>query len=329
MAGRRFRKPCVILNPKAASGRALRRWPLLRPLFEESLGATEALFTEAPGHAIDLSRDALRGGADLIVACGGDGTLSEVVNGYLSAGPDSAAAAALGLCPFGTGGDFRRSAGIPRRPREAIGAMASRQTRLVDACRLRLRGHSGSTVERFCINTASFGMGGEVATAAKRSFLSSVSGKGAFLWATGLSFLRYRAKQVQLKVGERPEQAVRIMQVALGNGTYQGGGMAICPKARLDSGRMEITVVEEVGLLTFLMSLRLLYAGTVYTHPKCHHFRARRVAATSQTKVAIEVDGEAIGTLPLEAEVLPGAVKMAGLDIAATDRPNVSHSGGP
>lgn len=315
MAGRRFRKPCVILNPKAASGRALRRWPMLRSLFEEYLGPTEALFTEAPGHAIELSRDALEGGADLIVACGGDGTLSEVVNGYLSVGADGAAVAAVGLCPFGTGGDFRRSAGVPRQPREAIAAMASREARLVDACRLQLRSHGGSPITRYCINTASFGMGGEVATAAKENFLSSVSGKGAFLWATGLSFLRYRAKPVQLKVGERPAQAVRIMQVAIGNGTYQGGGMAICPKARLDSGRMEITIVEEIGLLTFLMSVRLLYAGTIYTHPKCHHIRARRIAATSETKVAIEVDGEAIGTLPLEAKVLPGAVRMAGLGI--------------
>ena len=317
MSGYRFGKPSVVINPKAGSGRALRNWPELRPVFEDFLGPVEVLFTEAPGHAIELSRDALRRGADLVVACGGDGTLSEVINGYLSSAEGKKRDAAVGLCPFGTGGDFRRSAGIPRRPTEAVAAIASRRTRLIDACVLRYCSTDGTLEERYCINTASFGMGGEVATAAKGNFLTPISGKAAFFWATVVAFLRFRAKRVRLRVGDGPERQVRIMQVALGNGAFQGGGMAICPDARLNSGQMEITLVEETGLFTFLMSLRLLYTGRVYTHPRCHHIRTTQIGATSDNAVAIEIDGEAVGRLPLEGTLLPRTVRMAGLDLPA------------
>ncbi len=315
MAGWRYRKPCVILNPVAGSGRALRGWPQLQPAFARALGPVEALFTKSQGHATELARGALLAGADLLVACGGDGTLSEVINGYLSDGRAVAPEAAVALCPIGTGGDFRRSGGIPRSPLEAIEAISSREPRQVDACRLHLRGNDGGRTERYFLNTASFGMGGEVAVAGKRNLLTPVSGKAAFLWATALTFLKYRAKPVLLELDGDPTPPVRVMQVALGNGAYQGGGMAICPFARLDSGQVEITVVQEIGALTFLLSVRRLYSGTIHEHPKCQTFRARRVAATSEARVAVEVDGEAIGTLPLEAEVLPGAVRMAGLAI--------------
>lgn len=316
MAGPRFQKPCVILNPTAASGRAHRQWPLLRSLFEQELGPVRPLFTEAPGHAIELCHDAILGGAELVVAIGGDGTLSEVVNGYFRDGTPIAREACLGLCPFGTGGDFRRSAGIPSVARDAIAAIASREARTVDACRLRIRGSDGATLERYFLNTASFGMGGEVATAAKSNFLTPVSGKAAFLWATALSFLRFRPKSVDLTIGADPVRRVRIMQVALGNGAFQGGGMQICPRATLDSGQLEITVVEEAGLLTFLGSVRLLYSGKIYSHPRCHHYRATRILASSSEDVSIEADGEAIGGLPLEGEVLPGAVRMAGIKLS-------------
>ena len=107
----------------------------------------------------------------------------------------------------------------------------------------------------------------------------------------------------------------RVMQVALGNGEYQGGGMHVCPRAALDSGTMEVTVIEEIGFLNFLRSLPLLYSGRVYEHPRCHHSRANFVTGDSDTAVAVEVDGEALGTLPLQAEVLPGAISMAGIEL--------------
>ena len=316
MGNRRFRKPCVILNPKAGSGKSLRMWPRLEAIFDEHLGPVDALFTEAPDHATQLTRDAVEGGADLVVAIGGDGTLNEVVNGFLASQEALSKRVALGLCPLGTGGDFKRSALIPEAADKAIAAIAEREIRHVDACVARFRAYDGTPLERYFINTASFGMGGEVAVAAKRNFLTRFSGTGAFLWATTVSFFSYRAKRVRVTLDDTPTVEASIMDVALGNGQFQGGGLHVCPRARLDSGAMDITVIREAGFFEFLAALPYLYSGKIYSHPKCHPYRARRVAAESDEEVAIQIDGEALGKLPLEVETLPAAVPFAGIGAA-------------
>lgn len=315
MGSRRFRQPSVILNPRAASGKAGRRWPALRPVLESALGPVDARFTQGPNHASQLARDALGDGSDLVVVVGGDGTLNEVVNGYLSDGEPVAPGASIALCPLGTGGDFRRSARIPRSPQEAVKAIAIAPLRRIDACRVRLQTPDGSDVERYVLNVASFGMGGEVSVAAKQSLLTSVNGRAAFLWATVLTFLRYRPKAVRMTLdGVTAGEDMRVMQVAVGNGLYHGGGMNVCPLARLDSGFLEVTVIEEISLLNFLMSLPLLYSGKLYTHPRCHHHRVKQAAATSPVRVLAEADGEAVGRLPFSVEVLPGKVSIAGIE---------------
>ncbi len=314
MSDRPFRKPCLILNPKAGSGRTERGWPRLRPLLEDSLGEVELRLTEAPNHATELTREALASGSDLVIATGGDGTVNEVLNGYLADGKAVSPDACLALIPLGTGGDFARSAGIATSPPDAVQAIRDRKTRRIDAARVRLTGPEGQLIERYFINVTSFGMGGEVSVSAKNNFLAHYHGRAAFLWATVFTFLRFRAKTVQLALDGRPmDEQLQIMQVAVGNGGYQGGGMHPCPLAKLDSGRLDLTVIEKIGLADFLLSVPLLYSGKVYSHPKCHHFRVKHVSATSRETVLAEVDGEAVGGLPLQAEVLPAAVAFAGL----------------
>ncbi len=313
MSERRFRKPCVILNPKAGSGKAKRRWTDLRPAIEEALGPVDARFTEAPEHAIELTRNALEGGADLVIATGGDGTLNEVVNGFFSNGDAVSPEAVLALIPFGTGGDFRRSAQVPQSPRAAIEAIANGKPRRIDVCKVRLTGHAGGIIERHCINVASFGLGGEVAVAGKNNFLTPYSGTASFLWATTFSFLRFRPKAVSLSLdGNPPSEPVRIMEVVLGNGGYHGGGMLPCPLAELDSGHLEVTVIKEVPFVEFLRAMPILYSGKIHSHSQCRHYRVKTVTATSDEAVLAEIDGEALGELPLSAEVLPRAIRFVG-----------------
>ena len=313
MDTRRFRQPCVILNPKAGSGRSLRTWPRLLPLLEGRLGPVEALFTEAPGHATQLARGAIESGADLVVAIGGDGTLNEVVNGFLANGKVVSEQAAVALLPLGTGGDFRRSAALPEISDEVIKAIAERELRRVDVCLARFHSYDGKPLERYFVNGAGFGLGGEVAISAKNNFLTRYSGTGAFFWATAVSFLTYRARTVRLAFDEGTALETSIMEVALGNGQSQGGGMQVCPRARLDSGSVDVSVIRKAGFFEFLAALPYLYSGRIYSHPKCDFFRARRIVAESDEEVSIQVDGEAVGTLPLEIETVPGAIPFAGI----------------
>jgi len=300
----------AILNPRAGGGTAARRWPRIAEALKQRIGPVEARFTERPDHASELTRQALEQGADLIIAVGGDGTVNEVVNGFFVDDRAIRPQAKLGLIPFGTGGDLQRTLGIPSDIEKAADTLAAGMTQRVDVGKLRLTGHDGQPIDRLFLNLTSFGMGGDVSVRAK-NILSPLSGKAAFLWATLIVFLRYGGKTVDLRLdGSAEAKQFDITNVALGNGRYHGGGMQPCPKARLDDGLLEVTVIERLSMFELLRDLPVLYSDDVYVHPKVRHFHAERVEATSEERVLVEVDGEALGRLPLQATLLKGALDL-------------------
>jgi YegS/Rv2252/BmrU family lipid kinase len=303
---------CAVVNPKSAGGRTGRLWPEIgRRLGIERL---EVRFTREPNEATTLARHALREGFDRVLAVGGDGTINEVVNGFFSNDAPVSPGASFGVLPLGTGGDFRRSLGIANLD-QAIDVLQRGEPRPIDIGRLRYRAHDGGMRTRYFANVVSFGMGGEVASRAK-NFLSAVSGKAAFFYATGEVFLRYQPKVVELRLdGEPGSTRHRILNIAIGNGRYHGGGMHVCPRARLDDGLLEVTVIEALGMFELVRDIKVLYSDNLYVHPKTRHYHARSVAADSASPVSIEVDGEALGTLPVEMSLLPRAlpVWMGGL----------------
>ena len=303
-------KTAVIVNPHSAGGQTATRWPALREAIEARLGPVESFFTERAGHATQLARRLLQGGFDRILGVGGDGTFNEIANGFLAGDEPVRASACLGLLPMGTGGDFQRSLGIPATPVEAIGVIATGRCREIDVGRADFQAHGGRREQRYFVNLVSFGMGGEVSARA-RNAARRFGGKAAFFYATLRVFLTYRGKPVRLILDETgPAREYRILNVAVGNGRFHGGGMYVCPEARLDSGWLEVTVIEDLSLYTLLRDHRYLYDGNIYEHPKCHHFRARTLQASSPVETRIEVDGEPLGRLPLTLTVLPRRLKV-------------------
>jgi YegS/Rv2252/BmrU family lipid kinase len=299
-----MKRTAAIVNPKAASGKTTRRWPAL----VEQLGLSEVRFTERPGHATVLAGELLGAGYERILAVGGDGTISETVSGFFRGGAAIGEGAELGIIPIGTGGDFRRTLGV-RDAAHAIEVIRAGRTERIDVGRIEFESHAGGKASRYFINVASFGMGGEVATRAK-NFLSNTSGKAAFFYATLDVFIRYKAKTVELSVDGGPWQEHRILNIAVGNGRYHGGGMHCCPRAKLADGLLDVTVIDHVGPLMLAKDVHVLYSDNLYVHPKTHHSQGRVVRARSQERVSIEVDGEALGVLPLEAALMPQALTI-------------------
>ena len=107
--------PLIIVNPASAGGATGDAWPGVASDVRRHFGPFEVAFTRAGGEAADIAERESRAGRRFVIACGGDGTVSEVANGILRAG----AGAELGLLPSGTGGDFRRTIGIPARTADA------------------------------------------------------------------------------------------------------------------------------------------------------------------------------------------------------------------
>jgi YegS/Rv2252/BmrU family lipid kinase len=294
----------VIVNLHAGAGAARRRWPAVARLLEQRLGPLVAHFTEGPGHATLVAHQLAGAGFDPLIAAGGDGTWNEVVNGILS----SASSARLGILPLAKGGDFARTIGLAG-PRHAVETLAAGEVREVDVVRVRFRGPAGESRERHFINIASFGLGAEAALRV-RGWSRVLPGRARYLAAALPTLAAGRGFDVRLWLDDSAPAEFHSTTVALANGRYQGGGILIAPQAAIDDGLIDVTLVERVGLGEVAANLRLLYSGDICSHPKVHHWRAVRMRAEAGTAVPLELDGEPVGTLPLEAEVLPRALRL-------------------
>ncbi len=293
----------AVVNPRSAGGATGRRWSGLARALESRVGDVTTRFTERPGHATVLTRELLERGFDRVIAVGGDGTINEVANGFLRDDQPVRPGASLAILPAGTGGDFRRTLGIAGI-REALDVLARGSTRPIDVGRVSYDARDGSRATRYFVNVVSFGMGGEVA-ARSRNWLSPLGGRLAFLWATAVVFFQYQGKTVRLRLDDGAPEEFTVMNVAVGNGRYHGGGMHVCPRASTDDGLLEVTVIDRLGMIEMVRSLPVLYSENIYVHPKTRHRRARRVTAESAEATSIEVDGEPLGQLPVEITVLP------------------------
>ena len=299
----------VIVNPQSASGRTRQAWPDIRARLEEAIGAVEVCETEAPAHAIEISRSLIQQGFRTVIAVGGDGTIHEVVNGFFPRGGGMASDVVLGIIPRGTGSDLRRTLSIPLDEQEAIDVIRTCHTRGIDVAEVRYQGRDGQSAIGYSINITSFGMGGTVAARANKSS-KMLGGRLSFLMATSITTLTFPGSVIRLQLDGQEARRIEISNVAVGNGQYHGAGMWICPRAELDDGLLDVTVIHRMSKVEVLRNLRSLYNGRIYGHPKVEFHRARRLEAKAEAPTLIEIDGEPLGELPLEISVHPLAVRV-------------------
>ena len=308
----RANKTVFIVNPNSANGTTGKEWPSIRKLAMDRLGPFEFQMTGGPNDATRLTRDALRNGAEMIICIGGDGTLNEVVNGFMDlSGPEIVFKhdVLLGFIPNGTGCDFARSVPIPNALEPSLEIIRNGRPRAIDIGRLRYVNHRGDTSFRFFHNITSFGIGGEVVDRVNRSskalgpFLS-------FIGTTLTTIFKYGTKEISLRLDGGEEKTYRVWNIAVANGQYQGGSMWVAPDARLDDGLFHVTIIGDLTKAEVFRYLPKLYNGKIKDIDKVYTATARRVEAVSSQRVLLDVDGEQPGVLPVEIDIFPGAIQI-------------------
>ena len=299
----------LVVNPRSQGGRLGRRWKDIADTIGRAFPFDEAL-TEAPGDATRLTRDALRGGAERVVAMGGDGTINEVVNGFFDErGAPIAPDASVAVIPFGTGGDFRRSVELPTEIADAARLIAANHRRKIDVGRLEFTATGGGRALRMFANIASFGVSGVVDRLVNES--GKKLGRLSFLAATARATWSYKNQRVQLVFDGADRVEATINTVAIANGRYFGGAMMVAPHAELDDGQFDVIAMGDFGFGDLLTSGRRLYKGTHLTMDKVTARRARVVEAEPIDPAAVvelDVDGENPGRLPARFELVPSAL---------------------
>ena len=304
-----YKKTIFVVNPHAGNGTTGKEWPRISKMAQELLGPFEARLTGGPGDATRITRDHLSKGADRVICVGGDGTLNEVVNGFVDEKNPLRKDAVLGFLPNGTGCDFIRSMPIPSGLEASLCTIREDHIRTIDLGYIRFLNHEGRTCTRYFHNIASFGLGGEVVDRVNRTS-KSCGPFLTFIWGTLASLFAYGKKRVCLRLDDGEEQTGDVLNIAIANGRYHGGGMLVAPDAVTDDGLFHVTVIGAMSLPLVFWHLPKLYLGGIERIRQVSMRTAKRVIATSEQRVLLDIDGEQPGTLPAELSIVPCSLKM-------------------
>jgi diacylglycerol kinase (ATP) len=304
-----------IVNPASARGATLRVWSRLRQELNTLGMAFDEHLTSGPGEATEIAREAFGRGVERVIAVGGDGTLSEIVNGYFDEyGRAFNGEAAIGLLPSGTGSDFRRSLGMTNHG-NCISALLHSEARLVDVACATFQDFKLERAKRFFINVASFGLGGDVSASVNRwrnSLPRWIGGRARFSAAALAALGRYKNVRVSMRLDDERERQISSNLIVVANGKFAGGGMMLAPDAELDDGLLDVIVTDEATRWDVIKELPRIQRGGHLKNPKVAAFRAQEVSIDSEEPMAIDLDGETVGHTPARIRLLPSTIRIIG-----------------
>ncbi|HRD01096.1 MAG TPA: diacylglycerol kinase family lipid kinase [Candidatus Saccharicenans sp.] len=307
-----FLKTQVIVNPASNRGQTGHRWAEIKTVLKHFLKDFKYDFTERPFQAIDLARDAIKNGADLLIGVGGDGTANEIANGFFEQQKVINPEATLGLIPSGTGCDFTRSLNIPRNLKNAVKFISEAPEQSIDVGRITYQDENGQPTSRYFLNIADFGLGGEVVRQVNSRRLERRA--SSYILCLLNAMRTYTGQQVSLTADDHQAASGHYLIGAIANGRIFGKGLKIAPKARLNDGLFDLILVKSLSFLEFCLHGWQLANGSHLNYHKVTWGRGQKIEVfpLSPEPVLIEIDGEQVGRLPAAFEIVPSSLQVKG-----------------
>lgn len=248
-------------------------------------------FTEAPGHATVLAKEALAKGFTDVVAVGGDGTVNEVAQALLYAD------ARMGIIPKGSGNGLARHLGIPVHPAEAVKSLFNSQVIAMDSFRMN---------GKLSVNVSGVGFDGHIA---KLFGADKKRGLRAYTKLVLKEFMSFPEFDVIVSTGEK-ELAKKAFVIAIANSSQYGNNARIAPSASVCDEELNVSILKKFPpyRLDFIYSF---FSGTIDQSAYCETLRMRDGIIRLGQPVAYHIDGEYAGTDDrFEIEILPASLKV-------------------
>lgn len=271
------------------------------------LRARAIRYADLTGPSADSTLAAIRtaidtDGIDCLIAVGGDGMVNLAVNALAESGIP------LVIIPAGTGNDMASAVGVPLgRPRAALELIFTGVTRTVDAVRV----SSPDTAPRWFIGVLAGGFDAIVNERANGIRWPRGSAKYTLAAMRELPVFRPIPYRITIDGTEHDGAA---MLVAVANGTSYGGGMKVVPTAVVDDGLLDVLILSELSIPTFIRVFPTVFSGRHITHPAVRIVRGRTVDLDADGVIAY-ADGERLGPLPLSMEIVPAAMQILGAPV--------------
>ena len=290
----------IIANPVSGRGRARRLGERVADLLRERGVNADLMVSEAPGDCERMAREVLARGVRQVAACGGDGTVHEVVNGLANSD------AVLGVVPCGRGNDLARALGVSKDVVDVVNTLVHGVDRAIDL---------GKAGDRFFATVATLGFDTAVAQRMRNQgtgFLTRALEAGGTV-SYGLTVLRtlfgYRSPFVRLR-GDFGVFEGRVLLAATANAPFYGSGIKIAPGAIIDDGMLDVCIVADVSRWTVLRMFLSAYSGTHIGHSAVRVVQTRTLQIESDDPLWIFADGEPMCEVPAKIEVVPSALKV-------------------
>lgn len=282
----------IVANPLAGRGRGAKVAQAAKELLTTQKVDFQLLFTEYPGHAIELAHKASKN-HEVVAALGGDGTCREVLEGIWKT------PATLGIIPGGTGNDYARGLGIPREVEPAIGALLGGRDVGFDV---------GLENDLVFGQMASIGFSVDVLEHVNSNRDGFWKGSAAFLAGVVATIRNLRAHPVKITIDGMVIEREVIAVFAL-NMPYGGGGMNFAPEARYDSGVFHLLFIDTITKLDLAMTLPKLYSGKHTTHPAITIVQGQDIKIESDP-LPIMIDGDIFPARAFHTKIVPKAMRV-------------------
>lgn len=303
----------VVVNPKASVGKSGKDWPQIRQILINDGIAFDDVLTEYPRHAIEIVRNAIvEKGYRKFIAVGGDGTNNEVINGIFTQDAVPTTEITMAAMPIGTGNDWRRTFDIPLEYDKVAKIIKAGHTYAHDIGKLTYY-DDGNTGIRYFLNAAGTGLDEMVCHSTNRMKQQGKGGTIRYLISLVKCMLTYKVTRIQLTIDDELVFDDYILNLSIGNGRFNGGGMMTMPKAIPNDGLFDVTVIKKVSIFKFAANVKNVYDGSfIKKIDEVKTFRGKRIHIVSipPHSLKVETEGENLNNSPFEFEVLPKAINM-------------------
>ena len=269
----------------------------------------EEVFTTHRYHAVELVIFSLKRGFRNFISVGGDGTLHEIVNGIFYQKEVPVSEITLAVLPAGSANDWTRMYRIPKDYDKAIETVLEGRTVMQDVARVEYS-QAGVRNSRYMVNVAGVGLDANICLRCNASKDKGKSGDLAYVKAAFKALVSRTSTPTKVVVDGRSFFSGKMFSLAFGIGKYSGGGMMQVPDAVADDGLVNVMVARKVSKIKFLLLFKQLFKGTIYRIREVSHTTASRVCVISRKSDRVEIDGEVVGTTPMNLEVLPRALRV-------------------
>jgi len=301
----------VVVNPNAGSRKGEKDWPKIAGHLDENGFIYEAVFTEKRNHAIQITTSALEKGYRKIIVVGGDGTLNEVVNGIFRQQNCKTTDVVIGMIPMGTGNDWGRMYGIPKKYKKAIKVIKKGYRFTQDVGYVTFQDEQGEQ-DRYFINVS--GMGYDALVAHKTNAMKDKGRGGTMAYMLNIftGLFQYKNTHFDIAVDGEEVFSGKVLSMNLGICKYNGGGLMQVPEAIPDDGLLDVTVIKAISKFKIIKNVAKLYDGSFIKLKFVNTYRAKtcRIVSRPHGIVMLEADGESLGHSPLEFSVLTKAATL-------------------